>query len=427
MSDSLTRPQYALRNTKARIAAGLSLSRVIFGQPGFPGLLGSAFVLGLGFSFVSPFLSLWGTKEVGMRPVTFGMFMTATTLSAILVATTLARWSDTHVPRKVMLLLGAVGGVVAYAGYAFIRDQRLLLLIGCTALALAALCFSQIFAYTREQYHDRSIPGIAPGFLLSVVRVCFSVAWTAGPSVGAWMMVKYGFHGLLLGASALYVVFAIGVMRSVPYEPRPAHLKAQPRDPVWRILTRGDVLAVFVAFFLVFAAHTMNAMNLPLMLTNVLGASGTQLGIAFGIGPAVEIPLMLWFGHLAGRGHSLRLIRIGAIVTMAYFILLNRVGAPWHVFVLQALHGMSFAIMSNVGIMFFQDLVPGQPGLATTTFANAANVGNLVGFFGFGALVERLGNRGLFLASAALTFGMVIIFLLYRPRHTIAGHVSDGR
>ncbi len=351
-----------------------------------------------------------------MRPVAFGMFMTVTTLSAIFVATTLARWSDTHVPRKAMLLLGGFGGMLGYASYAFLRDPRILLVAGCTLLALAALCFSQLFAYTRERFYDRAIPGIAPGFLLSVVRVCFSVAWTAGPSIGAWMMVKYGFQGLLLGASALYAVFVIGVLRYVPYEPRPAHLKETPRDPVWRVLTRGDILAVFVSFFLVFAAHTMNAMNLPLMLTNVLGASGTQLGIAFGIGPAVEIPLMLWFGHLAGRGHSLRLIRTGAVVTMIYFILLNRVTAPWHVFLLQALHGMSFAIMSNVGIMFFQDLIPGQPGLATTVFANAANVGNLVGFFGFGALVERLGNRGLFLASATLTAGMVVLFLVYRPR-----------
>ena len=44
-------------------------------QPGFAGLLFSAFALGLGFSFVSPFLSLWGTEEIGLRPVALGLYI----------------------------------------------------------------------------------------------------------------------------------------------------------------------------------------------------------------------------------------------------------------------------------------------------------------------------------------------------------------
>ena len=396
--------------------AVFSRTRSILAQPRFAGLLVSAFALGIGFSFVSPFLSLWGTQEIGMTPLAFGMYMTVTTLCAILVATTLARWSDTHLPRKVMLLLGAAGGTLGYTGYAFLHDPRILIAVGCTVLALGALCFSQLFAYTREEFYDAQIEGVPPGFLLSVVRVCFSLAWTAGPSVGAWVMVQTGFRGLFLGAASLFFLFFVGVMVFVPHESRPAHTRAEIREPVWRILTRGDVLAVFVAFFLIYAAHTINAMNLPLMLTNVLGGSRRDVGIAFGIGPLVEVPLMLWFGHLAARGHGLALIRFGAISTTLYFVILNRVQAPWQVFLAQALHGTSFAIISNVGILFIQDLVPGQPGLATTVFANAASVGNLVGFFGFGSMVGALGNRGLFLISAALTAGMAIIFFFYRPR-----------
>ncbi|PTX95586.1 sugar efflux transporter [Opitutus sp. ER46] len=390
--------------------------RVIFAQPGFPGVMASAFALGLGYSFVGPFLSLWGTQEVGMRPSYFGLFMTLTSLSAILVITLLARWSDTHVPRKVMLLLGGTGGVIGYSVYAFVREPWILLTVGCSVLAFAALCFSQLFAFTRERYYHAEIPGLGPGFLMSIVRVGFSVAWTAGPSIGAWMMVTYGFRGSFLGAALLYFVFLVGVVWFVPYERRPAHVRAAVHEPVWRVLTRGEIAAMFVAFLCVYASHTMNAMNLPLMLTQDLGATGRDVGIAFGVGPAVEIPLMLWFGLLAGRGYSLRLLRIGGVVTALYFVLLNQVQAPWHVFIVQALHGMSFAIISNVGIMFFQNLVPGQPGLATAVYANAANVGNLVGFFTFGNLVGPLGHRRLFLCSAVLAGAMAVIMFLYRGR-----------
>ena len=394
----------------------IARTRLILQQRDFAGLLGSAFALGLAFAFVSPFLSLWGTQEIGMQPVVFGLYMTVTSLSAIIVATTFARWSDTHLPRKVLLLMGGTAGVLGYTGYALIRDPRVLVCIGTTLLALAAVSFSQLFAHTRERFFATDIPGVPPGFLMSVVRVCFSLAWTAGPSVGAWVMVHHGFRGLFFGAAALYLVFLLGVARFVPFEARPPQARAAVREPVWRVLTRGDIFAVFAAFLLVYAAHTINMLNLPLVITRVLGGTGTDVGIAFGVGPVIEIPLMLWFGLLAGRGHQLALIRIGAAATVLYFVLLTFARAPWQIFPIQILHGVSFAIISNVAIVFFQNLVPGQPGLATTIFTNATSLGNLAGYFGFGLLVEPLGHRGMFLVSAALTTVMLVIMLLYRPR-----------
>jgi SET family sugar efflux transporter-like MFS transporter len=332
------------------------------------------------------------------------------------VATTLARWSDTHVPRKVMLLLGGTCGVLGYVGYAFLRDPRLLLAVGVTALAVAAVNFSQIFAYTREKFFTSDIPGVPPGFLASVVRVCFSLAWVAGPSVGAWMKVEYGFRGMFLGAAALYAVFTIGIAFSVPFTPPAPHARTAAREPLWRVITRGDVFALFVAFLLIFAAHTLNVMNLPLVITQVLGGDGRDVGIAFGVGPAAEIPLMLWFGLLAARGHQLALIRGGVAATVIYFLLLTSARAPWHIFPMQILHGVSFAVISNVVIMFFQDLLPGQAGLATAIFTNAANLGNLVGYLSFGTLVQPLGNRGMFLVSAAFTLVTLVIVMRYRPR-----------
>jgi MFS transporter, SET family, sugar efflux transporter len=353
---------------------------------------------------------------VRMKPATFGLFMTMTSLSAITVGTTLAHWSDSHLPRKITLMLGAAGGVVGYTGYAFVRDPRLLVCIGCTALALAAVCFSQIFAYTRERFFTAQIAGVPAGFLSSVVRVCFSLAWTAGPSVGAWMMVEFGFRGVFLGAATLFLVFLIGVACFVPYDPHPPHARTAERSPVWRVLTRGDIFALFVAFLLIFAAHVINMMNLPLVITELLGGNARHVGIAFGVGPLAEIPLMLWFGLLAARGHQLALIRFGAASTVAYFLLLTLAREPWHVFPLQILHGLSFAIISNVAIVFFQDLVPGQPGLATAVFTNASQLGNLVGYFAFGSLVQPVGPRGMFVVSALLTAVTLVIVLWYRPR-----------
>lgn len=395
-------------------------SHLIFRQPGFVGVLGLAFVLGLGSSFVSPFLSLWGTQEIGMRPLVFGFYMTAISLSAIIVATTLARWSDTHVPRKVMLLLGSTGGVLGYTGYAFVRDPRILVGIGATVLALAAVCFSQLFAHTRERFFAAAIPGVPPAFLTSMVRMGFSLAWTAGPTMGSWIQGSLGFRGLFLGAATLFLLFLLGVVAFVPFAHPQPHARAAIREPVWRVLTRGDIFAVFLAFLFIYAAHTINMMNLPLVITGLLGGTGRDVGVAFGIGPLAELPLILWFGVLASRGHQLGLIRFGAAATAVYFLLLTLARQPWQVFPIQILHGLSFAVISNVAILFFQDLVPGQPGLATTIFTNAANLGNLIGYLSFGTLLQPFGHRGMFVVSATLSTAMLVIMLRYRPRQTEA-------
>jgi SET family sugar efflux transporter-like MFS transporter len=230
------------------------------------------------------------------------------------------------------------------------------------------------------------------------------------------MMVAFGFRGMFLGAATLFAVFVTLVACCLPLTPPAAHARRAGREPLWRVVTRADVFAVFVAFLLIFAAHTVNVLNLPLVLTQVLGGGGRDVGIAFGVGPAAEIPLMLWFGLLAARGHQLGLIRGGVAATVIYFLLLRCARAPWHVFPMQILHGLSFAVISNVAIMFFQDLLPGQAGLATAIFTNAANLGNLVGYLTFATFMPRFGNRGMFLVSASLTFVTFVIVMRYRPR-----------
>ena len=93
----------------------LAPARIILGNRGFLGLLGCNILLGLAFSFVAPFMSLFGEHEVGMSANAFGAFMTVTSLSGILISTVLARWSDTRFTRRSILLIGSCAGALGYA------------------------------------------------------------------------------------------------------------------------------------------------------------------------------------------------------------------------------------------------------------------------------------------------------------------------
>jgi MFS family permease len=135
-------------------------------------LLGNVLV-GIAYSFVVPFLSMFGTREVGLRPVPFSLFMTATSLGAIACSTVLARWSDARLARRTVLLVGAVAGCLGYLGYAFVRDVTWLTLVGVFVLGLGSVTFSQLFAYARDLFgRDRRNPVVherVPAVLRAVV------------------------------------------------------------------------------------------------------------------------------------------------------------------------------------------------------------------------------------------------------------------
>src|SRR6187399_3129469 len=109
-----------------------SSGRRLLLAPAFIGLLGTNFVLGLTSSFIAPFGSLWATQEVGMSQRTLGLFMTVNSLSAILVSSLVARWSDTVIPRRNLLLVGAGAGALGNIGYAFVREPLALGAIGAS-------------------------------------------------------------------------------------------------------------------------------------------------------------------------------------------------------------------------------------------------------------------------------------------------------
>jgi MFS transporter, SET family, sugar efflux transporter len=364
------------------------------------GLLAAAFALGLASSFVIPFLSLWGTRAIGMTPFEFGMFMTITSLGAVVWSTLLARWSDTSVARRTVLLLAAAGGALGYLGYATLTHPLALVATGVLLLGVSAANFPQLFAHAREELARPEYSTLDAPFAMSVLRAAFALAWTVGPGLGALVVQRFGYRGSFLAASAIFC-FYLGVSwASVPSRAPSAARDATP--PLARMLRRPLLIAHFAAFALIFAGLSLNLMNLPLLLTSDLGGSESHIGIAFAIGPIAEMPLMLWFGRLAARGHQATIIRLGVLVGVVYFLALAFAQTPSQVYPLQLLNAAAVAVTMSVAIPYFQDLLPGQTGVATSIYTSSYSFGSLLGYFGFGMLVASIGHRGVVLFCAAL-------------------------
>jgi SET family sugar efflux transporter-like MFS transporter len=384
--------------------------------PAFLGLLATNFVLGLTSALIVPFGSMWATQEIGMSARGLGLFMTINSISAIAVSTVLARWSDSHIARRHLLLLGSSAGGLGNLAFAFVRDPLILTLIGSSLLAVATINFAQLFAHVREELGRTEHAGADVPFVMGVLRACYALAWTVGPLLGASIKSQFGYSGIFLAASASFVVFAAFVLAFVVKRPRAVEARPVARErPGWG-LGQPVVLLYCVAFALMFSAFTLNTLNLPLFLTRELGATEQAVGVAFGISPLFEMLFMVWFGHLATQGHQLKVIRVGICAALFYFFALTQVSAPWQVYPMQILNAAAVAVTTSVVIPFFQDLLPRQAGAATSLYANALKVGGLIGFMGFGLLASRVGYGGLFLVCAGLSASTLAIVSFVRPQ-----------
>lgn len=385
-------------------------------------------VLGLGVSFVTPFLSLFGTEEVGMSLWGFGAFMTANACANVAIATFIANRSDRGGQRKHLLALGGGAGALGYVGYACVRDPWLLSLVGMLVLGVGSITFAQLYAHTRELLIRSKLPAQSAPLYMNTCRMAFALAWTGGPALAAWTLRSLDFQGLFLSAAALHVLFvlvvAFGLPRLQPLTPSVAaagttDTSAPPHATATRLWT-PELVRWFSGFVLIFTAQTMALMNLPLFTLKTLNGNEFQVGVMFSLAPCFEVPLMLYVGWLATRVQSGRLIRAASLLALTYYAAMSCVQAPWHVYPLQLLSAAVISVMGGVAITFFQDKLPGLAGQATNLYGSASRIGATLGYLVFGVVAGNFGLRATYGVCAGLT---VLAFGLM-PGPVAAGEVS---
>jgi SET family sugar efflux transporter-like MFS transporter len=349
-----------------------------------------------------------------MSPFGFGLFMTASSLSAIVISTWLARWSDTVASRRSMLLLGGVTGALAYLGYGLTREVWLLCVFATVFVGLSSVTFSQLFAHARDTLERGGIESRQIPLYMNLVRLFFALAWTVGPALGA-LLVAQSFCVSFLSAAAIYGLFSLIVWLFVPHVP-PSEVAKQAAQalPLGLAFRNPALIAHFLAFALYFACSTMGMMNLPLLLLHELRGSERQIGIAYSIAPIFELPFMVYLGVLATRVRHERLVVLAMLLASFYYAGLSLAGAPSQVYVLQIASAGVVAVMSGVAISFFQTFLPSQAGSATNLYSSASRVGSMVGYIGFGSIAGALGHRVVFTVTAVATLVSAAMVHLFR-------------
>jgi SET family sugar efflux transporter-like MFS transporter len=351
--------------------------------------------VGLATSLTNPFLALFITQRIKVGASGLAVFIFLSAAAALVLCTFLGWLSDRQPIRRALLVSGGACGCGAYGLFAVLRIYWLLLIASMSLAALASSLIPQVFACARlalDQGSSRRAPlGVA------ALRMLFAVSWVAGPPLGAVLIRLAGYTGLFAVVACAYGVAALVAVPSLGSlaEPELSRDESRQRSARPRIALAG------AAFIALQTANALGVLALPLLLTRSLGAGTGSVGLIFGFAAALEIPLMLAFGVLATRIAKRWLVLMGAVAGAAYYAVIASSGVVWEVVAAQFLGAVFVAATMAVGISFFQELVPGRAGFATSMYSNTSKVSSMLAGPLIG-LAQQFGYRAVFVAGAVL-------------------------
>ncbi|WP_025120474.1 MULTISPECIES: sugar efflux transporter [unclassified Serratia (in: enterobacteria)] len=364
-------------------------------NPVFAAFLLIAFLTGIAGALQAPTLSLFLTTEVKVRPLWVGMFYTVNAIAGIIVSFLLAKRSDTRGDRRKLILVCCAMAVGNSLLFAFNRDYLTLITCGVLLAAIANTAMPQIFALARE-YADSSAREVV--MFSSVMRAQLSLAWVIGPPLSFMLALNFGFTVMFMIAAAIFVISVLLVWLILPSVPRAEveiSIDSPPIAPIsaWR---DPDVRLLFVASMLMWTCNTMYIIDMPLYITADLGLSERLAGWLMGTAAGLEIPAMLLAGYYVKRFGKRNMMLFAVAAGVLFYAGLVLFKFKSALMVLQLFNAVFIGIIAGIGMLYFQDLMPGRPGAATTMFTNSISTGVILAGVLQGALVENFGHYAVY-------------------------------
>ena len=369
-----------------------------------------AFMIGVAGALQAPTLSLFLSREVGAQPFWVGLFYTVNAIAGILVSLGLAKRSDQQGDRKKLIMfccLMAVGNALLFA---FNRHYLTLITCGVMLASLASTAMPQLFALARE-YADSSAREVV--MFSSIMRAQISVAWVIGPPMAFMLALNYGFTAMYSIAAGIFVISLVLVALWLPSVKR----IEQPADIA---VTEGsgwgnkNVRMLFIASTMMWTCNTMYIIDMPLWISSELGLPDSLAGVLMGTAAGLEIPAMILAGYYVKRFGKRRMMVSAVAAGVVFYVGLIMFHSREALLGLQLFNAIFIGIIAGIGMLWFQDLMPGRAGSATTLFTNSISTGVILAGVIQGALAQSFGHAKVYWVIAVLS--LVTLFLTSRVK-----------
>lgn len=364
-----------------------------------------AFMMGVAGALQAPTLSLFLSREVGAQPFWIGLFYTVNAIAGIGVSLWLAKRSDSQGDRRKLIIfccLMAIGNALLFA---FNRHYLTLITCGVLLASLANTAMPQLFALARE-YADNSAREVV--MFSSVMRAQLSLAWVIGPPLAFMLALNYGFTVMFSIAAGIFtlslVLIAFMLLSVARVELLSENALSMQGD--WQ---DSNVRMLFVASTLMWTCNTMYIIDMPLWISSDLGLPDKLAGFLMGTAAGLEIPAMILAGYYVKRYGKRRMMVIAVVAGVLFYTGLIFFHSRMALMTLQLFNAVFIGIVAGIGMLWFQDLMPGRAGAATTLFTNTISTGVILAGVIQGAIAQSWGHFAVYWVIAIIS--VVALFL----------------
>ncbi|EOW2916727.1 sugar efflux transporter SetA [Escherichia coli] len=364
-----------------------------------------AFMMGVAGALQAPTLSLFLSREVGAQPFWIGLFYTVNAIAGIGVSLWLAKRSDSQGDRRKLIIfccLMAIGNALLFA---FNRHYLTLITCGVLLASLANTAMPQLFALARE-YADNSAREVV--MFSSVMRAQLSLAWVIGPPLAFMLALNYGFTVMFSIAAGIFTLSLVLIAVMLPSVAR-VELPSENALSMQGGWQDSNVRMLFVASTLMWTCNTMYIIDMPLWISSELGLPDKLAGFLMGTAAGLEIPAMILAGYYVKRYGKRRMMVIAVAAGVLFYTGLIFFHSRMALMTLQLFNAVFIGIVAGIGMLWFQDLMPGRAGAATTLFTNSISTGVILAGVIQGAIAQSWGHFAVYWVIAVIS--VVALFL----------------
>ena len=359
-----------------------------------------AFMMGVAGALQAPTLSLFLSREVGAQPFWIGLFYTVNAIAGIGVSLWLAKRSDSQGDRRKLIIfccLMAIGNALLFA---FNRHYLTLITCGVLLASLANTAMPQLFALARE-YADNSAREVV--MFSSVMRAQLSLAWVIGPPLAFMLALNYGFTVMFSIAAGIFTLSLVLIAFMLPSVAR-VELPSENALSMQGGWQDSNVRMLFVASTLMWTCNTMYIIDMPLWISSELGLPDKLAGFLMGTAAGLILA-----GYYVKRYGKRRMMVIAVAAGVLFYTGLIFFHSRMALMTLQLFNAVFIGIVAGIGMLWFQDLMPGRAGAATTLFTNSISTGVILAGVIQGAIAQSWGHFAVYWVIAVIS--VVALFL----------------
>jgi multidrug resistance protein len=356
----------------------------------------------LGFGIVVPLLPIYA-DQMGASALEIGFINAGFSLMVLVALPFMGRLSD-HFGRKIFLCIGL--SILTVASLGFIWAQTPLQLI--MVRVFQGLGASMHLPIAQAYLGDITPKGQEGRWMGHFSAILFS-GISIGPLFGGVLTDLFSTTTTFLVMSALCLIGLVAVIIFLPKVAK--RMVAKQEGSVFDSLRKSHIMkGVFVFRIALGFSNACILTFLPLFGSQNLGLSVFLIGVLI----AARTPLALlqsYTGIMADKYNRRGLITVGTLTAIIFVALMPIAGGFWSLLVLFALMsiGIAIAMPAATAYVVEEGRVFGM-GASMALFMMAMQIGNGVGPIMLGGIVNAMGIKTAFYATAVLLVLGIAVF-----------------